>query len=122
MLGWPRIFEIQGSPENFYSARSTQNRAAVANITRNNHYVPQATLKRWSHDGQSVWAYRLLVSHHGVRQWRSELIARLTRQTDLYTEHRGGAGPGARHDVRLVVCVRPQNALAFVAAQACAKR
>jgi hypothetical protein len=63
---------------------------AVANITRNNHYVPQATLKRWSHDGERVWAYRLLASHHGVRQWRPELIARLTRQTDLYTEHRGG--------------------------------
>lgn len=62
----------------------------MANITRNNHYVPQATLKRWSHDGERVWAYRLLASHHGVRQWRSELIARLTRQTDLYTEHRSG--------------------------------
>jgi hypothetical protein len=62
----------------------------VANITRNNHYVPQATLKRWSHDGERVWAYRLLASHHGVRQWRPELVARLTRQTDLYTEHRGG--------------------------------
>jgi hypothetical protein len=24
MLGWPRIFEIQGSPENSYSPRSTQ--------------------------------------------------------------------------------------------------
>jgi hypothetical protein len=32
----------------------------------------------------------LPVSHRGVRSWRLELIARLTRQTDLYTEHRGG--------------------------------
>jgi uncharacterized protein DUF4238 len=62
----------------------------VPSITRNNHYVPEATLKRWSADGQRVWAYRLLASHRGVRTWRLELINRLTRQTDFYTEHRGG--------------------------------
>jgi hypothetical protein len=65
-------------------------RPTMPNITRNNHYVPEATLKRWSMDGQRVWAYRLLVSHRGVRYWRPELISRLTRQTDFYTDHRGG--------------------------------
>lgn len=58
--------------------------------TRNNHYVPEATLRRWSDDGERVWGYRLLVSHRGVRPWRRELISRITRQTDLYTDHRGG--------------------------------
>jgi hypothetical protein len=62
----------------------------VGNIARNNHYVPAATLRRWSDDGERVWGYRLLVSHGGVRAWRPELIAGLTRQTDLYTEHRDG--------------------------------
>jgi uncharacterized protein DUF4238 len=62
----------------------------VPNITRNNHYVPEATLRRWSIDGERVWGYRLLASHAGVRSWRPELISRLTRQTDLYTEHRSG--------------------------------
>jgi hypothetical protein len=61
--------------------------SAVPNITRNNHYVPEATLKRWSIDGQRIWGYRLLVSHRGVRSSRQELISRLTRQTDFYTEH-----------------------------------
>lgn len=62
----------------------------MPNIARSNHYVPEATLRRWSDDGDRVWGYRLLVSHRSVRQWRPELIARLTRQTDLYTEHRSG--------------------------------
>jgi hypothetical protein len=62
----------------------------VSGITRSNHYVPEAALRRWSDDGERVWGYRLLVSHRGVRSWRPELIGRLTRQTDLYTEHRGG--------------------------------
>ena len=62
----------------------------MGNIARNNHYVPEATLRRWSQDGDRVWGYRLLVSHGGVRAWRPELIAGLTRQTDLYTEHRNG--------------------------------
>jgi hypothetical protein len=62
----------------------------VANITRSNHYIPEATLKRWSIDGQRIWGYRLLVSHRGVRSWGRELISRLARQTDFYTEHRDG--------------------------------
>ena len=71
----------------------------MANITRNNHYVREATLRRWSDDGERVWGYRLLVSHRGVRPWRRELIARLTRQTDLYTEHNGRAGRRCLRDV-----------------------
>ena len=62
----------------------------MSNIARNNHYVPEATLRRWSDDGVSVWGYRLLVSHRKVRDWRREPISRLTRQKDLYTEWSGG--------------------------------
>ena len=62
----------------------------MPNITRNNHYVPEATLRRWSDDGVRVYAYRLLVSHRGVRSWRRELISGLTRQTDFYTQHHAG--------------------------------
>jgi hypothetical protein len=61
--------------------------------------VREATLRRWSDDGERVWGYRLLVSHRGVRPWRRELIARLTRQTDLYTEHKGRAGRRCLRDV-----------------------
>lgn len=58
----------------------------VPNIARNNHYVPEATLRRWSEDETHVWGYRLLVSRRGMREWRRERISGLTRQTDLYTQ------------------------------------
>ena len=40
--------------------------SSMADITRESHYIPQATLKRWSLDGIHVSAYRLLVSHPNV--------------------------------------------------------
>ncbi len=59
-------------------------------ITRNSHYVPQATLRRWSDDGVHVYAYRLLVSHSNVPEWEPRAIRGLTRQPDLYTLFSGG--------------------------------
>ena len=38
----------------------------MANPARDNHYVPQAALRRWSADATCVYAYRLLVSHEDV--------------------------------------------------------
>ena len=54
-------------------------------ITRESHYVPQATLKRWSLDGIHLSGYRLLVSHPDVPVWQSHTIGGLARQRDLYT-------------------------------------
>ncbi|MGE3843022.1 MAG: DUF4238 domain-containing protein [Vicinamibacterales bacterium] len=54
-------------------------------ITRDSHYVPQATLRRWSGDGTHVWAYRLLVSHENVPLWERKTIRGLVFQDDIYT-------------------------------------
>ena len=62
----------------------------LPNITRNNHYVPQATLKRWSDDAAHVYAYRLLVSHPNVPEWEHRAIKGLAQQPDLYTLLSGG--------------------------------
>ena len=63
----------------------------MVDITRESHYVPQATLKRWSVDGIHLSAYRLLVSHPNVPQWQNLTIRGLARQRDLYTTFEGDA-------------------------------
>jgi hypothetical protein len=62
----------------------------VPNFTRDSHYVPQATLKRWSDDGNRVYAYRILVSRPEVPVWELRSIRRLACQQDLYTCFSGG--------------------------------
>ena len=54
-------------------------------IARDNHFVPQATLRRWSTDGKTLFAYRLLVSHPSVPEWQAKPIRGLASQRDLYT-------------------------------------
>lgn len=54
-------------------------------ITRENHYVPQMLLRRWSIDGTTVFARRLLVSHPSVPEWQRTPFRGLARQRDLYT-------------------------------------
>ena len=61
----------------------------MADITHNSHYVPQATLRRWSEDGIHVYAYRILVSHANVPEWVKQPIKSITRQADLYTTLEG---------------------------------
>ncbi len=58
-------------------------------ITRDSHYVPQATIRRWSDDGTHVWAYRLLVSHETVPNWERKAIKGLACQDDIYTTFHG---------------------------------
>ena len=60
-------------------------------ITRDSHYVPQATLRRWSEDETHVWAYRLLVSHQNVPLWERKGIKGLVCEDDLYTVFSGDA-------------------------------
>jgi Protein of unknown function (DUF4238) len=54
-------------------------------VTHDNHYVPQALLRRWSVDGFTLFARRLLVSHPAVPEWERTPIRGLARQRDLYT-------------------------------------
>ena len=61
----------------------------MADITHNSHYVPQATLRRWSDDGTHVYAYRILVSNANVPEWVKQPIKGVTRQADLYTTLEG---------------------------------
>ena len=51
----------------------------MSEITRESHYVPQATLRRWSEDGVNVHAYRLLVSHQNVPEWQPHALRGLPR-------------------------------------------
>jgi hypothetical protein len=60
-------------------------------LKRDNHFVPQAYLKRWSTDGTHIWAYRLLVSAEQVPLWRRRAISGLAYQSDLYTSLNQGA-------------------------------
>lgn len=50
-----------------------------------NHYVPQTYLKRWTCDGESVWIYRVLVSHDAVPVWRKNSPRGLAYHKHLYT-------------------------------------
>lgn len=61
----------------------------MADITRESHYVPQATLRRWSEDQAHVWAYRILAPSENVEPWQSCAVRGLTKQRDLYTTFEG---------------------------------
>ncbi len=61
----------------------------AAEITRESHYVPQATLRRWSEDGLQVWAYRILAPSSKVEPRQLCAIKGLTKQRDLYTTFEG---------------------------------
>ncbi len=55
-------------------------------VVRDNHYVPQALIRRWSTDELHVHAYRLLVSHAAVPLWSLQSIKTVAYARDLYTE------------------------------------
>ena len=58
-------------------------------MTRDNHYVPRAALRRWSVDGRTVYARRLLVSDERVPPWSRMYIRGLAKYRDLYTVFSG---------------------------------
>jgi DNA-binding HxlR family transcriptional regulator len=57
----------------------------MSQITHDNHFVPQAYLKRWSNDGIHIACYRTLVSHKNVNEWQRLPIRGIAYQRDLYT-------------------------------------
>jgi hypothetical protein len=61
----------------------------MSGITRESHYVPLATLRRWSEDGMNVWAYRLLAPSTSIEPWQLCAIKGLTKKRDLYTTFEG---------------------------------
>lgn len=61
----------------------------MAGITRDTHYVPRATLRRWSENGTHVYAYDILVPHVKVPAWQRRGIKKVARQVDLYTTLEG---------------------------------
>jgi hypothetical protein len=62
----------------------------MSDITRENHYVSQATLRRWSSDGIRVYSYRLLASRAEVPEWKLRSIGGIAFQENLYTTFSGG--------------------------------
>jgi hypothetical protein len=54
----------------------------MAQLHKDNHYVPQFYLKNWSNDGKTVWMYRRLVSHKNVEWWKKQSI-----ENTAYFEH-----------------------------------
>lgn len=62
----------------------------MSNFSRDSHFVPQATLRRWSQDGRQIQTYQLLVPHSGVPVWRLRSIKGIALQRDLYTTFSGG--------------------------------
>ena len=63
----------------------------MTNIAHKNHYVPQSTLSRWSDVNNQIHAYRILVSHSEVPEWRPRPISGIAYQPDLYTSFSGDA-------------------------------
>jgi hypothetical protein len=63
---------------------------SMTNITHRNHYVSQASLRRWSKDGVNVWAYGVLVPHANVPLWKPRAISGIGYQHDLYTSSEAG--------------------------------
>lgn len=59
-------------------------------ITRDNHFVPQFYLKKWSKNGTHIWAYRTLVSHQSNPEWKLRAIRGVAFQRDLYTSIENG--------------------------------
>lgn len=59
-------------------------------LTRDNHYVQQALMRRWSVDATTLWAYRTLVSHAHIPEWKQKAIKGIAVQNDLYTVFSGG--------------------------------
>lgn len=57
----------------------------MAQVTHNNHFVPQSYLRRWSDDGYRVHCYQLLVPNDNFPKWGLRPVRGIAYQRDLYT-------------------------------------
>lgn len=55
-------------------------------LSRDNHYVPVAYLKRWASPDQKVFVYRTLVSHASVPEWRRHSLKGIAYLQHLYCQ------------------------------------
>ena len=58
-------------------------------VTRDNHYVPQFYLRRWSDDGTTVLDYSTVVHNDRQCNWRRTPIKGTAVWRDLYSQHDG---------------------------------
>lgn len=59
----------------------------MAQHSRDNHFVPQFYLKRWSTNGNTVWDYRTIIHHPNEPIWKRSSIKNSACWKDLYTQH-----------------------------------
>jgi hypothetical protein len=60
-------------------------------MRRKNHYVPEVYLKNFADANGKLWAYRLLVEHSNVPEWRTHSPAGIAYHSHLYTRLATGA-------------------------------
>ena len=73
-------------------------------VTRDNHFVPRALMKRWSPDNSNVWTFSLLVPDERVPLWQLKSIRASAYRRDLYTTLEDGRSTDAVEDeVQLVL-------------------
>jgi hypothetical protein len=58
----------------------------IADLHRDNHYVPRNYLKRWTSDGSRLWAYRVICSHARAPLWRLVSTRGVAYREHLYTK------------------------------------
>lgn len=54
-------------------------------MKRDNHFVAQSYLKKWTDTNNKVWSYRIIVSHKKVPHWKSSSLKAIAYYKDLYT-------------------------------------
>lgn len=53
---------------------------------RDNHYVPQAYLRQWSNNGNTIWTYDTIVWDKRQRVWVSKGVKSVAHWLDFYTQ------------------------------------
>lgn len=72
-------------PLNLTPLRSKSSLNMENQVTRDNHYVPQSYLRRWSSEKEKVWVSRLLVPDSRMPLWKLASIRGIAKHQNLYT-------------------------------------